>query len=190
MRFDDLVFVTSNPGKLREAEAVLGRSLDHSGLELPELQTLDLEEVVRAKAKAAWERLGRPVLVEDTGLELAGLGGFPGPLVRWLLTSVGPEGICRIAECFEDPRVTARCLVCATDGSAEVFGEGIVEGTIARAPRGEGGFGWDSVFVPTDGGDRSYGEMSEEEKNRISHRHKAFIALRDALAAHPSDTRS
>jgi non-canonical purine NTP pyrophosphatase (RdgB/HAM1 family) len=182
MRLDDLVFVSSNLGKLREAEAVLGRSLDHSELDLPELQALDLEEVVRAKAKAAWERLGRPVLVEDTGLELTGLGGFPGPLVRWLLTSVGPEGICRIASCFEDRRVVARCLVCATDGSVEVYGEGVVEGTIAHAPRGEGGFGWDSVFVPSDGGGRSYGEMSEDEKNRISHRHKAFVALREALA--------
>ncbi len=57
MRLDDLVFVTSNLGKLREAEAVLGRSLDHCGLDLPELQTLDLEEVVRDKARAAWKHL-------------------------------------------------------------------------------------------------------------------------------------
>ena len=182
MRLDDLVFVTSNLGKLREAEAVLGRSLDHCGLDLPELQTLDLEEAVRDKAKAAWKRLERPVLVEDTSLELEGLGGFPGPLIRWLLASVGPEGICRITRCFDDRRATARCLICATDGSVEVFGEGAVEGLIAATPRGDGGFGWDSTFVPPDGGGRSYGEMSEEEKNLISHRHKAFIALRDALA--------
>ena len=188
MRLDDLVFVTSNIGKLREAEAVLGRSLDHRGLDLPEVQTLDLAEAVRSKARSAWERLGRPVLVEDTGLELAGLGGFPGPLIRWLLMSVGPEGICRIAACFNDPRATARCLICATDGSAEVFGEGAVEGTIAARPRGDGGFGWDSAFVPSDGGGRTYGEMSEDEKNLISHRHRAFVALRDALAAHPPDS--
>jgi non-canonical purine NTP pyrophosphatase (RdgB/HAM1 family) len=181
MRLEDLVFVTSNLGKLREAEAVLGRPLDHSDLDLPELQTLDLMEVVRGKAKTAWERVERPVLVEDTGLELAGLGGFPGPLVRWLLASVGAEGICRVARCFDDPRVTARCLVCATDGSVEVFGEGVVEGTITSTPRGVGGFGWDSVFVPSAGDGRSYGEMSDQEKNRISHRHKAFVALRKAL---------
>jgi non-canonical purine NTP pyrophosphatase (RdgB/HAM1 family) len=189
MRLDDLVFVTSNLGKIREAEAVLGRSLNHGELDLPELQTLDLMEVVRGKAKTAWERLERPVLVEDTGLELAGLGGFPGPLVRWLLASVGPEGICRVAHCFDDRRATARCLVCATDGSVEAFGEGVVEGTIAETPRGAGGFGWDSVFVPSAGNGRSYGEMSEEEKNSISHRHKAFIALRDALAVHHSEPR-
>jgi XTP/dITP diphosphohydrolase len=181
MRLDDLVFVTSNLGKLREAEAVLGQSLDHCEIDLPEMQTLDLEEVVRGKARAAWQRLGRPALVEDTSLELAGLGGFPGPLIRWLLASVGPEGICRISGCFDDRHATARCLVCATDGSTEVFGEGVVEGVISPNPRGAGGFGWDSVFVPADGGSCTYGEMSEEEKNLISHRHKAFIALRDAL---------
>jgi non-canonical purine NTP pyrophosphatase (RdgB/HAM1 family) len=181
MRLDDLVFVTSNIGKLREAEAVLGRTLDHCGLDLTEVQTLDLTEVVRGKARMAYERLGRPVLVEDTALELAGLGGFPGPLIRWLLASVGPEGICRITNCFGDVAATARCLVCATDGSEEISGEGVVEGTIALEPRGEGGFGWDSAFAPSGGGGRTFGEMSEEEKNLISHRYKAFIALREAL---------
>jgi non-canonical purine NTP pyrophosphatase (RdgB/HAM1 family) len=190
MRLDDLVFVTSNLGKLREAEAVLGRSLDHSEIDLPEVQALDLTEVVRAKARTAWKRLERPVLVEDTGLELAGLGGFPGPFIRWMLASVGPEGICQVARCFEDPRATARCLICASDGVVEVFGEGVVEGTIASAPRGTGGFGWDSIFVPSGADGRSYGEMTEDEKNSISHRHRAFVALRDALADHPPDTRS
>ena len=142
MRLDDLVFVTSNPGKLREAEAVLGRSLDHCELDLPELQTLDLEEVVRGKAGAAWKSLERPVLVEDTSLELAGLGGFPGPLIRWLLVSVGPEGICRISGCFDNRRATARCLICATDGTTEIFGEGGGEGAVAPSPRGEGGETW------------------------------------------------
>ena len=180
-RLEDLLFVTSNLGKLREAEAVLERTLDHHALDLPEIQTLDLAEVVRSKARAAWEHFRQPVLVEDTALELAGLGGFPGPLVKWLLESVGPEGICRIATCFSDSGATARCLVCATDGSAEVFGEGAIEGSIAAAPRGASGFGWDSAFAPSDGGGLTYGEMGEEEKNLISHRREAFIALRDAL---------
>jgi len=181
MILDDFVFVTSNLGKLREAEAVLGCTIDHRALDLPEIQSLDLVEVVRDKAVRAWRELGRPVIVEDTGLELAGLGGFPGPLVRWLLASVGPAGICRIAHCFTDPRANARCIVCATDGSTEVFGEGVVQGTIAAEPRGESGFGWDTAFIPDDGDGRTYGEMTEDEKNLISHRRKAFLALRDAL---------
>ncbi|TFG40125.1 MAG: non-canonical purine NTP pyrophosphatase, partial [Candidatus Aminicenantes bacterium] len=63
-----------------------------------------------------------------------------------------------------------------------IVGEGAVLGTIAAQPRGLGGFGWDPAFIPDDGGGRTYGEMDDDEKNAISHRRKAFIALRDALA--------
>ena len=70
MILDDLVLVTSNLGKLREAEAVLGCTIDHRALDLAEVQSLDLIEVVRDKAARAWRQLGRPVLVEDTALEL------------------------------------------------------------------------------------------------------------------------
>ena len=182
MHFDDLVFVTSNLGKVREAEAVLERTVDHLSLDLPEIQSLDLEEVVRAKVDAAWQHLQRPVMVEDTGLELLGLGGFPGPLVRWLLVSVGPEGIARIAHTFGDQRARARCLVCVSDGETELIGDGVVQGSIAAQPRGAGGFGWDSVFVPDEGDGRTYGEMDDDEKNLISHRRKAFDALSAKLS--------
>jgi non-canonical purine NTP pyrophosphatase (RdgB/HAM1 family) len=181
VNLDRLVFVTSNEGKRREAEAVLGISLEHTGLDLLEPQSLDIHEIVRFKAAAAFDAIGAPVLVEDTGLELLGLGGFPGPLIRWLLASVGPDGICRAAHAFGDPRAVVRCVACATDGRAESIGEGVVAGTITPEPRGTGGFGWDSVFAPDDGGGRTYGEMEEDEKNTISHRRKAFVALREAL---------
>jgi non-canonical purine NTP pyrophosphatase (RdgB/HAM1 family) len=183
MRLADLVFVTSNLGKLREAEEVLGRKLEHRALDLVEIQSLSLEEVVRGKARAAYVRLRSPVLVEDTALELAGMGGFPGPLVRWLLASVGPSGICRLAHAFADPRATVRCMVCATDGSEEVVGVGVVRGVIGEEPRGRRGFGWDSAFVPEGAAGRTYGELEETEKNAISHRRKALEALRGALAS-------
>ncbi len=180
MRLEDLVFVTSNVGKLREAEAVLGVALDHHALDLDELQSLDLDEVVRHKAVAALERLGRPVLVEDTGLELTGLGGFPGPLVKFLLACVGPEGICALARCFGDDAATARCIACASDGDRTVLGVGAVPGRITAAPRGSRGFGWDSVFVPDVGDGRTYAEMPDADKNAISHRR---LALSDLLRA-------
>ena len=62
-----------------------------------------------------------------------------------------------------------------------VVGEGAAFGTIAQEPRGAGGFGWDTAFIPDDGDGRTYGEMDNDEKNAISHRRKAFLALRDAL---------
>jgi XTP/dITP diphosphohydrolase len=181
VRLAELVFVTSNAGKLREAEAVLGVRLDHHGLDLPELQSLDLEEVVRHKARTAFERLRRPVLVEDTALELAGMKGFPGPLVRFLLDSVGPDGISRLSVCFGDATATARCIAGATDGDETVLGTGVVTGEIAASPRGGRGFGWDGVFVPEAGGGRTYAEMDEETKNAISHRRLALQDLRRAL---------
>jgi len=181
MRLDELVFVTSNLGKLREAEAVLGCRLNHRSVDVEEIQSMDLEEIVQLKAKSAHRSLEAPVLVEDTSLELAGLGGFPGPLIRWLLTSVGPEGICRIAHCFSESRATVRCIACAADGRDVVLGIGVVHGEIAQTPRGRQGFGWDSVFIPDGFGGRTYGEMDEAEKNEMSHRRRALEALRDAL---------
>ncbi len=180
MRLENLVFVTSNLGKLREAESVLGVPLVHRALDLAEIQSLDIEEVVRQKALAARERLDRPILVEDTSLELVGMKGFPGPLVRWLLASVGPEGICRLADAFADRRAVVKCLACAAGGGEEAFGLGTVEGTITKAPRGRQGFGWDSVFRPA-GGPKTYAEMSDGEKNKISHRRLALEALKKAL---------
>ena len=181
MNLDELVFVTGNEGKRREAEAVLGFALTHRGLDLVEPQTLNLHEIVEFKAGAAYHEVEAPVLVEDTSLELLGLGGFPGPLIKWFLGSVGAEGIATAAHAFGDTRAVARCLTCASDGVETVFGEGVVSGSIALAPRGAGGFGWDCVFIPDDGDGRTYGEMSDDEKNVISHRRRAFVALRDAL---------
>ena len=183
MELDGLIFVTSNLGKLREAEKVLGCSLRHRALDIDEVQSLDLETVVRHKARSAHGRLGEPVMVEDTSLELAGLAGFPGPLIRWLLATVGPAGISRMAHCFGDPRATVRCVVCACNGEDEVIGDGTVHGMIAESARGQRGFGWDSAFIPDDGDGRTYAEMDESEKNAISHRRRAFEALRDALAS-------
>lgn len=182
MDLDELVFVTSNLGKLREAEDVLGVKLEHHALDLMEIQSLDLEEVVRHKARAAVDRLGQPVLVEDTSLELAGLGGFPGPLIRWMLTSVGPAGICRLAHAFDDPRATVRCIACAADGRKEVFGLGVVHGMIAPVPRGHRGFGWDGAFIADEADGQTYAELEDKVKSTISHRRKALDALGHALA--------
>ena len=177
MNLEGLVFVTSNLDKLREAETVLGISMTHRALDIEEIQSLDLEAVVRHKARSARALIDAPVLVEDTALGLEAMDGFPGPLVRWLLTAVGPEGIARIAGAFGDRRATVRCMACAADGTEEILGFGVVEGSIAPEPRGRGGFGWDSVFIPSAGGGRTYAEMDPAEKNRISHRRLALADL-------------
>ena len=173
-----LAFVTSSPHKHREAEAILGVRLERVALDLEEVQGLDVVEVARSKARAAFAALDRPVLVEDTALDLAALGGFPGPLIRWLLEAAGPAAIPRMLDGFSERGATARCAAVAWDGTRERLGVGEVCGTIAARPAGKSGFGWDIVFVPSWGGGRTYAEMTPAEKNARSHRALAFAALR------------
>ncbi len=181
MAFDGLAFVTSSPHKHREAEAILGVALARVALDLPEPQGLDVVAVAREKARAAYRILARPVLVEDTALELAALGGFPGPLVRWLLEAAGPAAIARLLDGFDDRAARARCAAVAWDGTRECLGVGVVDGEIASAPRGRGGFGWDVVFAPAWGGGRTYAELPPAEKNARSHRALALAALKNQL---------
>jgi len=169
--------VTGNPDKRLEAERILGRAVDCAAVDLPEPQSLDFLEVVHAKAAEAFRRVRRPVVVEEAGLELAALNGFPGPLVKWMLEAVGAAGIARTALALGEPRATARCFLLWTDGAREVIGEGATAGTLVT-PRGSGGFGWDPAFLP-DGEERTYGELPGADKDRLSHRGRAW---RDLLA--------
>jgi non-canonical purine NTP pyrophosphatase (RdgB/HAM1 family) len=163
-----LVFVTSNPGKAREAAALLGRPVDPQALDVPEIQSLDFREVARAKALVAARALGVPVLVEDSGLAVAGWGGFPGPLTKWITTGpLGQECLARMLHGFSDRAAEAvSVLAVARPEQREpdvIVAEGRVKGSIALHPRGENGFGWDVLFIP-EGETRTFAEMSEEEK--------------------------
>jgi non-canonical purine NTP pyrophosphatase (RdgB/HAM1 family) len=178
----DLAFVSSSANKHREVEAILGARVERIALDLPEPQGLDVAAVVRAKARLAYATLARPVLVEDTALELAALGGFPGPLVRWLLEAAGPAAIARMLDPFADRNARARCAAVVCDGGRSWLGVGTVDGTIVREPRGDNGFGWDVVFAPEWGGGRTYAELPDEEKNARSHRRLALEALQRQLA--------
>ncbi len=180
-----LVFLTSNAGKAREVSALLGRPVAARTLELPEIQSLDFAEVVVAKALAGTERLGLPVLVEDSGLALPAWKGYPGPLTKWAVGAVGEAGFARLAHAWGDPRVEAVSTLGlawpgATSGDV-VVASGRVAGSLAAEPRGANGFGWDVIFVP-EGESRTFAEMSAEEKNSRSHRARAFAELRRLLA--------
>ena len=183
---DGLVFLTSNPGKAREAAALLGRPVAARPLDLPEIQSLDFVEVVVAKALAAVERLGVPVLVEDSGLSLPAWKGYPGPLTKFAVGAVGEAGFARLAHAWGDSRAEAvSTLGLAWPGAAAedvIVASGRVAGSLAPLPRGENGFGWDVIFVP-EGESRTFAEMSAEEKNARSHRAKAFSELKRLLGA-------
>jgi non-canonical purine NTP pyrophosphatase (RdgB/HAM1 family) len=173
-------FITGSEGKAREVARILGAELAHRPLELPELQAVELEEVITRKAEAAYRELGTPVIVEDTGLFFAAWGGLPGALVKWFVERVGVEGMCRMLDGFADRGATARTVAAAYDGRTLVTRRGEVPGRVADAPAGAGGFGWDALFIP-DGATRTFAEMAPDEKLGFSMRTRAFQALAAAL---------
>lgn len=175
------VLVTGNRDKAAEAERILGRPVETAAVDLPEIQSLDLLEVLRAKGEEAWRRLGRPLVVEETGLALDALGGFPGPLVRWMLEAAGPEGIARAAIALGDPSAHARCALLYRDAAGTVVAEGADRGELVLPARGGAGFGWDVVFQPA-GETATYAELGAAYKDRHGHRGRAWRALAAALA--------
>lgn len=173
------VFVTGGAEKAEEARR-LGFALERIALDLPEPQALDPAEVVEAKARAAYAKLSRPVVVEDSGLEIRAWGRFPGALVKWLEKSAGLEAMARMLDAFENRSAKATCAVAYFDGGNLVTARGECPGSIALSPRGAGGFGWDSLFIP-EGGLRTFAEMSGTEKDRVSHRRRAWNDLAERL---------
>ncbi len=174
-----IVLVTSRPEKAEEARR-LGFLVERADFDLPEPQALDPGEIVETKARAAFAALGRPVFVEDSGLAVTAWGGFPGALVKWLEKGAGVSSIPRMLRDWPDRRATAICVVAYCDGERVVAGRGECAGSIATEPRGSAGFGWDSIFVP-DGARETFAEMGAEGKDRVSHRRRAWEALRALL---------
>lgn len=182
----EAIFVTSNEHKRREAAEILGIELMGAAPEVPEIQALDVAEVAAAKALAAYEALGSPshlVLVEDSGLVVEAWNGLPGAFTKWFVQSIGNEGLLRMLPPDADRSARAVCAVAVagpvsgpSPEEVRVF-PGEAPGVLASEPRGEGGFGWDPIFIP-DGSSLTYAQMGAD-KNADSHRARAFRALRD-----------
>ena len=174
--------MTTNEHKRREVERILGVELERAAPGVPEIQALDFAEVAAHKARSAYDALGRPpypVLVEDSGLVVGAWNGLPGALTKWFLSCVGNEGLLGML-CGGDRRARAVCAVAVADNGGEVrVFRGEIRGSIASEPRGEGGFGWDPIFVP-EGGELTYAQMGEA-KNEDSHRARAFRRVRGWL---------
>lgn len=120
------------------------------------------------------------VVVDDTGLYIEALGGFPGPYAEYVYRTIGLEGVLRLLSGIDNRRATFRCAAAiCVGGEVRVF-VGEVNGEISHTPRGAGGFGYDPIFIP-EGYFKTYAELGDEVKNKISHRAKAFRALADWL---------
>ena len=182
MEIDRIFFATTNEGKIREAQEILGIKVNGTPLEIEEIQSLDPLKVALAKAKAYFDALKKPVFIEDTSLSFEGLNGLPGPYISDMAKALGNRGLAELLK-GKNRKAQAQVTVVFVDakGREHTF-IGVTEGTIAASPRGEGGFGWDPIFIP-EGEERTFGEMSLEEKNKYSMRAKPLIAFREWLSS-------
>ncbi len=179
-----IAFVTTNPGKFREVSAKLapyGMKLRRLDRAYPEIQADTLEGVVAYGAEVLARGVRGEFLIDDSGLFIDTLGGFPGVYSSYVYRTIGCRGVLRLMR--GKPRRVARfetVLLLGRRGRAPETFRGVCEGAIARSMRGQGGFGFDPIFVPR-GHDRTFAEMSLEEKNTVSHRARAVGALVDHL---------
>lgn len=178
-----IAFVTGNKGKLREMKKLVP-DVEQLTADLPEIQSLDPKEIVREKLHAAQKLSDADVIVEDVSFHMEALNGLPGPFIKWFLKSLGRNGLYEIAKATGKYGAEAKAyLGLATEDGVQIF-EGSVKGTIVE-PRGDSAFGWDPIFQP-EGSEKTFAELSMEEKNRISHRGKALAKLKAHLDAQPS----
>lgn len=183
-----LFFVSSNEEKYREIRGALAEcpvEVERLALDLTEIQSLDPAIVAAHKARQAYDHLPNGlVLVEDTGLVVNQWHGYPGALIKWVLGAIGEAGLCRQLDAWEDRSATATVALCLFDGQEVRTFIGQSTGQITLAPRGELGFGWDSIFQP-DGYTITYGEMPREDKMKISMRARALQGLKQYLLGSP-----
>ncbi len=176
----ELYLVTGNRNKVREFEEILDIKLKHAHIELEELQDFDSDKVAEHKAREAFSKLGKPLIVNDESVYLDFLNGFPGPFIKWFWDVVTPERICELAHKTGNTKAWARSTITYFDGKELKHFRGVVKGTISEKPKGRTGFGWDSIFIP-EGHSKTFSEMSPFEKHAISMRAKAIGQLRPFL---------
>lgn len=176
---NDLLFITGNEHKAEYLAKWLGMPVEHRKLDLDEIQSLDLREVVEHKARQAYTIAKRPVLVEDVALTFTAMGRLPGTFVKWFLEELGIDGLCTLGNTYTDKRATALMMYAWFNGHRmEVF-SGEKAGRLAAGPRGTS-WGWNNIFIP-DGWKKTYGEMTEDEFKASSHRYIAIEKLRTFL---------
>ena len=177
---EPLILVSSNPNKGIEAERILGIPVLRVALALPEIQAATVEEVTRYKVEVARTKGYSRLVVEDVSLGFDELGNFPGPYVRWLLEAAGGKGLAAIAYALNNRAAKAQCCVGYWNGREVKTFLGEVAGEILVQPRGARHFGWDAWFQPR-GSQKTFAEMTDDEKDAASHRGHAYRMLADHL---------
>ncbi|MCP8312750.1 MAG: XTP/dITP diphosphatase, partial [archaeon] len=167
-----LYFATSNKHKFDEAKDVLKNyniRLKMIKEKVEEIQSDDLREIALHALSRALMIDKSPMIVEDAGLFINVLNGFPGPYSSYVHSTLGIDGIIKLMSGKDDREAEFRSVVAFSDSSVTKTFQGVVRGMISIQPKGKSGFGFDSIFIPK-GSEKTFSEMSLEDKNRYSHR--------------------
>lgn len=184
----EMFLVSSNKGKLREFEQILNEEnlseieIKNIELELEEIQAVEIEEVIKPKAKKAFQKINKPVIVEDTGLFIEELNGLPGALTKLFLERIGNEGICNLIT--NNRKAMAKTIITYFDGKDYNFFEGKISGCITKCPTTSEGFGWDPIFIP-ENYENTFAELSPSQKNKISMRKIALEKFKNFIKNSP-----
>jgi len=169
-------FATTNSHKFEEARLILSEygievlRVDAKG---QEIQARTIEEIAMASAKYIARRRKTPAIVEDAGLFVEALNGFPGPYSSYVNQTIGNKGLLKLLGGVTNRRAEFRSTVAFSGPAIKCF-SGVVYGNVSHKERGSRGFGYDPIFEPLEGGGRTFAEMTPEEKNLRSHRAKAL----------------
>lgn len=182
----DIFFATSNQHKFMEAERIFAKSapagfrLRHFAFAHREIRSDDLGEISREAVAAAYALLKKPVFVEDTGLFIDALDGFPGTYSAWVQQKIGNAGLLKLLKEKKERSAHFETVVSFTqDGEEIVSFKGMCGGSIAEEEAGKEGFGYDPVFIPA--GYRQTFAENIELKNNLSHRYKSISLFIDYL---------
>jgi len=158
----DVVYVTGNAHKAKYFNLMTGLDIERMKFDVDEIQSMSLAEIVEHKALQAFDLAKRPVIVEDTKLSFNALGALPGPFIKWFLDELSAEGLCRVLDSYDNRGAVAGAAIAYFDGSVLEIFEKELAGSIAKAPAGDSGFGWNAIFTP-DGADKTLGQMDDDE---------------------------
>jgi XTP/dITP diphosphohydrolase len=172
-----IIFVTSNLNKAKEVALILENfaiDVEHVNLRLTEIQSESLEEIAKASALEAADRVGKRVIVEDSGLFIKSLNGFPGPFSSYVQKTVGNKGILKLMRGIDDREASFKSAVGYYDGKRKTLSfTGEARGKISYKEKGKI-WAFDPIFIPDQEGGKTYAQMGTVEKNKISHRRKAL----------------
>lgn len=176
---DNITFITGNQKKADYLAQYLGFPVTHMKLDLDEIQSLDLKEIVEHKVRQAYKKIKSPVIVEDVSLEFEALRSLPGPFIRFFVDNVPFETICSMID-GKTRRATAKCAFGYYDGKTLKLFESSLGGEIAKTPAGENGYGWDRIYIP-DGYTVTRAQLSGEDDQKTYLQIKPLAALKEFL---------